>query len=94
MVSEDVNNGVHQGKSSDSSAPAKRGLLASFVSSLKMNVVGTSALSREDVDPALVDMKRKLMERNVAEEIAAQVSYLRMHGHDQSGLTDLKLVPS
>ncbi|GIM14007.1 hypothetical protein Vretimale_17022 [Volvox reticuliferus] len=54
-------------------APAKRGLLASFVSSLKMNVVGTSALTHADVEPALVDMKRKLMERNVAEEIATQV---------------------
>ncbi|PNH11598.1 Signal recognition particle receptor subunit alpha [Tetrabaena socialis] len=54
-------------------APAKRGLLASFVSSIAMNVVGKSALSRADVEPALVEMKRKLMERNVAEEIASQV---------------------
>jgi signal recognition particle receptor subunit alpha len=39
-----------------------------------MNVVGKAALSRADVEPALAEMKRKLMERNVAEEIAAQVS--------------------
>lgn len=36
-------------------------------------VAGSSALSREDLQPALEDMQRKLMERNVAEEIAVQV---------------------
>ncbi len=38
-----------------------------------MNVVGKAALTHADVEPALAEMKRKLMERNVAEEIAAQV---------------------
>lgn len=36
-------------------------------------VAGSSALTREDLQPALDDMQRKLMERNVAEEIAVQV---------------------
>ncbi|EFJ49463.1 hypothetical protein VOLCADRAFT_74239 [Volvox carteri f. nagariensis] len=69
---------------------AGRGLLASFVSSLKMNVVGTSALSRADVEPALADMKRKLMERNVAEEIASQVCDSvgrRLEGQRLAGFT-------
>lgn len=46
------------------------GLLSSFVRSVGVNVMGTGALQRSDIAPALVDMKRKLMERNVAEEIA------------------------
>ena len=52
--------------------PAKSGggLLSSFVRNLGVNVVGTAALSREDIQPALTQLKRKLMERNVAEEIA------------------------
>lgn len=77
---EDLNNGAGgRGGSgagasgSAAAAPKKQGLLASFVSSLAMNVVGKAALSRADVEPALAEMKRKLMERNVAEEIAAQV---------------------
>lgn len=36
-------------------------------------VAGSAALTREDLQPALDDMQRKLMERNVAEEIAVQV---------------------
>ncbi|GBF89669.1 signal recognition particle receptor subunit alpha-like [Raphidocelis subcapitata] len=54
-------------------APAPRGVLGSFMSKLALRVAGSSALSREDLQPALDDMQRKLMERNVAEEIAAQV---------------------
>lgn len=46
------------------------GLLGSFVRTLGVNVAGTAALSRADIAPALETMKRKLMERNVAEEIA------------------------
>ncbi|KXZ55716.1 hypothetical protein GPECTOR_2g1266 [Gonium pectorale] len=71
---EQLNNGAAPGRGGAAvAAPAKKGLLASFVSSLAMNVVGKSALSRTDVEPALAEMKRKLMERNVAEEIAEQV---------------------
>ncbi|KAF6256404.1 SRP54-type protein, partial [Scenedesmus sp. NREL 46B-D3] len=57
----------------NAAAPAKRGLLGSFVGKLALSVVGSSALSAADLAPALEDMKRRLMERNVAEEIAAQV---------------------
>ncbi|KAG2451309.1 hypothetical protein HYH02_003915 [Chlamydomonas schloesseri] len=76
---EELNNGAGRAGSgagasgSAAAAPKKQGLLASFVNSLAMNVVGKAALSRADVEPALAEMKRKLMERNVAEEIAAQV---------------------
>ncbi|GLC40532.1 hypothetical protein PLESTM_001084700 [Pleodorina starrii] len=89
-TSEEVNNSAQPGRGVEPAAPAKRGLLASFVSSLKMNVVGTSALTRADVEPALADMKRKLMERNVAEEIAAQVCDSvgrRLEGQRLAGFT-------
>lgn len=46
------------------------GLLSSFVRNLGMSVVGTAALSREDIQPALDALKLKLRERNVASEIA------------------------
>ena len=51
-------------------AAAKPGVLASFVRGLSVGVVGTAALARADLAPALADLKCKLMERNVAEEIA------------------------
>lgn len=51
----------------------KKGLLSSFLSNLSLRVVGSAALSEEDLAPALSDMKRKLMERNVAEEIAHKI---------------------
>jgi len=54
-------------------AAAKSGVLGSFVNRLSMRVVGKESLSSEDLAPALEDMKRRLMERNVAEEIAVQV---------------------
>lgn len=56
-----------------SGGPKARGVLGSFVSNLALRVVGSSALTAEDLAPALADMKRKLMERNVAEEIAGKV---------------------
>ena len=46
------------------------GLLGAFVRSLGVSVVGTAALTRGDIEGALAQLKRKLMERNVAEEIA------------------------
>ena len=46
------------------------GLLASFVRSLGVSVVGTAALTRDDIQPALDALKLKLRERNVASEIA------------------------
>ena len=48
------------------------GLLSSFVRSLGVNVMGKQSLALEDVQPALVLLKSKLMERNVAEEIASK----------------------
>ncbi|KAF8073223.1 Srpra [Scenedesmus sp. PABB004] len=54
-------------------APAKRGVLGAFVGKLALSVVGSSALTAEELAPALSEMKAKLMERNVAEEIAGQV---------------------
>ena len=38
---------------------------------------GTAALTREDIAPALEAMKKKLMERNVAEEIAEKWALFR-----------------
>jgi predicted ATP-grasp superfamily ATP-dependent carboligase len=38
-------------------ASKPRGVLGSFVSSLALRVVGSSALTAEDLAPALVDMK-------------------------------------
>ncbi|KAJ9527693.1 hypothetical protein QJQ45_025967 [Haematococcus lacustris] len=62
------------GKSGSGAGSSKgRGLLGSFMSSLAMRVVGKQALSMEDLQPALADMKRKLMERNVAEAIAQNI---------------------
>lgn len=52
----------------------KGGLLSSFVRSMSVNVMGTGALTREDIAPALAEMKKKLMERNVAEEIAEKLT--------------------
>ena len=49
---------------------AASSFLGSWVRSIKTSVVGTSALTPEDIEPALKDLKRRLMERNVAENIA------------------------
>lgn len=38
-------------------APKARGVLGSFVSKLALRVVGSSALTAEDLAPALADMK-------------------------------------
>lgn len=48
------------------------GLLSSFVRNIGLNVMGTQSLSLEHIQPALSGLKSKLMERNVAEEIAAK----------------------
>ena len=60
--------------SADEGAPAAKasGLLGSFVRSMGTSITGKAALSSEDIQPALAQLKRKLMERNVAEEIAAK----------------------
>lgn len=56
----------------DSAAPKAGGLLSSFVRNIGVNVVGTQALTLEDIQPALVQLKSKLMDRNVAQEIATK----------------------
>jgi hypothetical protein len=40
-----------------SGGPKARGVLGSFVSNLALRVVGSSALTAEDLAPALADMK-------------------------------------
>lgn len=54
----------------EESSEAAPGVLAGFVRSLGVNVLGTQALTAGDISPALEAMKRKLMERNVAADIA------------------------
>ena len=53
--------------------PAKAGALASFVRTLGVSLVGSSSLTAEDVAPALDALKKRLVERNVAEPVAAKV---------------------
>lgn len=60
------------GASANGGTSQKSGVLSSFLRGLSVNVVGTTGLSKEDIETALEGMKRKLMERNVAEEIAAK----------------------
>ncbi|KAK9843578.1 hypothetical protein WJX84_007680 [Apatococcus fuscideae] len=51
------------------------GLLSSFVRNISMSVTGTAALTADDISPALVGLKRKLMERNVAEDVAGKLCF-------------------
>jgi len=64
---------IDAGQDEDINHTKKNGVLVSFVKSISVNVMGTNALTREDLQQALDDMKRKLMERNVAEEIAGKL---------------------
>jgi len=57
----------------DAKAGKAGGLLSSFVRSIGKNVMGTAALTQEDIAPALEQLHRKLMERNVAQEIASKL---------------------
>ena len=47
--------------------------LSSFVRSLGLSLAGSAALTDTDVEPALDSLKKKLMERNVAEPVAGKV---------------------
>lgn len=62
---------VQEAAASEASSKAG-GLLSSFVRNIGVNVMGTQSLALEDIQPALEQLKKKLMERNVAEEIAAK----------------------
>ena len=53
-----------------SDAKASGGLLSSFWRGVSVNVMGSNAFTREDIQGALDNMKKKLMERNVAQDIA------------------------
>lgn len=60
-------------ETAEAKGPAVEGsssLLGSFVRNITTSVVGTAALTRDDIVPALQGLKKKLMERNVAEGIA------------------------
>ena len=68
-------------ESAAANTPSKAsGLLSSFVRNIGVNVMGTQSLALEDIQSALEQLKKKLMERNVAEEIAAKsVPLGRLH---------------
>ena len=51
----------------------RSGFLGSFVRNIGMSVVGTDELRRSDIDSSLEGLKKKLMERNVAEDISNKV---------------------
>ena len=61
-----------QGAAATGASSKAGGLLSSFVRNIGVNVMGTQSLASEDIQPALEQLKKKLMERNVAEEIAAK----------------------
>lgn len=66
------------------------GVLSSFFRGLSVNVMGSNALTREDFDAALQNMKRKLMERNVAQDIAERLCESvakNLEGQKLSGFT-------
>lgn len=69
----DVEEDVERNDEDDVVKKESSGLLGSFVRNLGVNVVGTQALTREHIDGSLQELKKKLMERNVAEEIANKV---------------------
>lgn len=70
-VNDEAETSGHQ--SDDEAQKDSSGLLGSFVRNLGVSVVGTQALTRDHIDGSLQELKKKLMERNVAEEIANKV---------------------
>ncbi len=66
--------GVHsEGDGEGVDGRKQSGFLGSFVRNLGMSVVGTDALKRSDIDPPLEGLRKKLMERNVAEDISYKI---------------------
>ena len=61
-----------QGPAAPQAEAKPSGLLTSFVRNIGVNVMGTQSLSQQDIQAALTHLKAKLMERNVAEEIAGK----------------------
>jgi len=58
----------------DVESEKKGGFLASMVRSLKVNIVGGEAIRKDDIEPALEALKKKLMERNVGHDIVGSIS--------------------
>lgn len=38
------------------------------------NIVGDKKITQEDIDEVIIDFKHKLMEKNVAQEVAVKIS--------------------
>lgn len=56
----------------DAAAPAT-GFLGSLAARLSAQIVGKSALSKEDIAPALGDIRSRMTERNVAQDVAVRI---------------------
>lgn len=70
FAEEEEDEAAEAGGAKDNKAKGGSSLLGSFVRNITTSVVGTAALTRDDIAPALQGLKKKLMERNVAEGIA------------------------
>lgn len=75
VVSQDARSGMFDEEPVEpvEDVPQNSSVLGSFMKSISVNVMGTNALTKEDIQKALDIMKRKLLERNVAEEIASKL---------------------
>jgi hypothetical protein len=54
-------------------AGGRKSVMSGLLSSLKTNVIGKQQLTAEDVSAAVTLMQKRLQERNVSAEVAAQV---------------------
>eukprot|EP00210_Caulerpa_lentillifera_P001545 g1483.t1 len=74
----------------DQKSGSSTSMLSSFFRGISVNVMGSNALTRADFEPALENMKRKLMERNVAQDIAGRLCESvakNLEGQKLSGFT-------
>ena len=69
-VDEEGEEAAPAGQPGSAEAPGSGSFLSGWVRSIRTSVVGTAALTRADIAPALLALKGRLMERNVAENIA------------------------
>lgn len=75
--SEDEEELLNEATSGSASASAgSKSLLGGLLSSLQTNVMGKEKLSAGDVTAAVSVMQKRLQERNVSSEVAAQVCTL------------------
>lgn len=70
MEDEEEEEEAAAGKQGKAEEQGGASFLSSWVRNIKTSVVGTTALTREDIATALLALKGRLMERNVAENIA------------------------